>query len=75
MEKDQKESNIIIGTEKCKLFPINVWSIMIMSFLGFLLLGLLILLIAWFGIMYYQRYVVLKQAGFNLFLKERIFGS
>jgi len=55
VEKDQKESNIIIGTEKCKLFPINVWSIMIMSFLGFLLLGLLILLIAWFGIMYYQR--------------------
>lgn len=55
VKKDQKESNIIIGAEKCKLFPINLWTIMIMSFLGFLLLGLLILLIAWFGIMYYQR--------------------
>ena len=55
LEKDVRESNIIIGTEKCKLFPINLWTIMIMSFLGFLLLGLLILLISWFGIMYYQR--------------------
>lgn len=74
-EKDVEESNIIIGTEKCKLFPINLWTIMIMSFLGFLLLGLLILLISWFGIMYYQRWDFLKRTGINLSLQERIFGS
>merc|ERR1711980_64158 len=69
-DNEKTESNIIIGAPDCNLFPINAASLSILVFLAFLVIGLIILLISWFGIWYYRRSVHIYYHFGKFFLRK-----